>query len=438
MKEKKRVLIADPHSDLIQEIIKDSKSRAYIFDVASNGSECLEKIYSFHPDLVVIDLLLTEVHGIEILKKIRKDEKLKNIGVIISSAYPLLQNYRVSLEQGADSFISKPFTVDSFFSTVDDYFAGKLSTAFKKEVIKGEDKVLEPFDNPCLKFYGTRGSLPVSGPSFVRYGGNTCCLMAQDGESIIIIDAGSGIFPLGNSLFNSPIKNLHLFISHLHWDHIIGLPFFAPLYNPDMHITIWSPVGFEKSTEELLNEMFHYSFFPVRLDEVQAKIAFKELRPGPGQEVSIGKIKLETFPTFHPCFTLCFKISINQKLVGYATDNEIFMGYHGHPKNLVESDGLKPYKAILDFLQGCDTIIHEAQYFPSEYRQKVGWGHSSISTATGLIKYCQPREWIITHHDPAHNDLDLDKKLQLHRILLSECDIDTHVCMAYDNLVIPI
>jgi phosphoribosyl 1,2-cyclic phosphodiesterase len=141
-----------------------------------------------------------------------------------------------------------------------------------------------------IKFWGTRP--PRLGQEYIRYGGNTPCLEVRHKNDLVIIDAGTGIRALGDVDAIRKAKTIHLIIGHTHWDHIIGFPFFAPLYNPDCHVTIWSPIGFEKPTKELFTEMLGYAYFPVRLDDIRAKLTFKDIQEG--VPFSIGEIQVNS------------------------------------------------------------------------------------------------------------------------------------------------
>ena len=133
------------------------------------------------------------------------------------------------------------------------------------------------------------------------------------------------------------------------------------------------------------------------------------------------------------------KIQSPNKTVGYISDNEVLLGYHAHPNRIgLGHSLLEPHRSLIDFLQDCDLIIHEAQYFPEEYQRKIGWGHSSIPNATVLLKYTGCQEWLVTHHDPNHKDCDLQLKQQLHTDVIKECNLNIKVAMAYDGLTIPL
>jgi CheY-like chemotaxis protein len=441
---KKRILISIFSKELKHDIIHAAgRSTQYQFETASNGTECLNKIDSFKPDLILIDLLLPELHGIEILRTIKANQETKNIGVIVTSAQTMIQNYHAAMSSGADYFLEKPFDVDLFYNIAEKFFNGTLTpSAFmgKNPTSKavGECYVPHIHSNQCfIKFWGTRGSNPVSGHEYMRFGGNTCCLEIRNGPDQVIIDAGTGIRPLGNIPFTSKLKTINLLIGHTHWDHITGFPFFAPIYNPDCHVNVWAPIGFERSAKELFTEMLAYAFFPVRLDDIRARLTFKEIHEG--VPFHIGNIEIDTHYAYHPGPTLCFKIQTGGKTFGYATDNEMLMGFLGNPSKIGKDHPLlSSHQRLIKFFKGCDFLIHEAQYFPLEYREKVGWGHSSIPNATILIKYCEIKEWIVTHHDPGHTDDDLHRKVQLHHDIIDDCKLQCRVRMAFDGFTIPL
>ncbi|MES2344808.1 MAG: response regulator [Chlamydiota bacterium] len=437
----KKILLADSSCELLLALQKLPEAKKYHITTAENAKECLEKLTKEPPDLILIDLFLPGMHGIEILKKIRSNPKFNQIGVILSSSEAMSQNYHAALKAGANYFLTKPFPLPFFFSTVEKFFAGTLHpesfVSGESSVIEGEHCYLPKRYHPdeYIKFWGTRGSNPVSGPEYVRYGGNTACLEIRYGNDLVIIDAGTGIHPLGNSLMHSDIKTIHLIIGHTHWDHLTGFPFFNPIYHPDKTIYIYAPVGYEKTTHELFTDMLGYAFFPVRLGDIQAKIIFRDLRDS--ETITVGNISISAHYAHHPGSTLCFKIQAGDKKIGYATDNEVLMGYHGSPNAITQEDPrLEPHKSLITFFQDCALLIHEAQYTPLEYQEKVGWGHSSISNAAILIKYAGIKDWIVTHHDPNHTDTDLYNKIHLHHDIMRECNIPCEVRMAFDSMTL--
>lgn len=438
---KPKLLLADHSIEILQTITNAPLATKYQIETVRTGPECLSKIHEFKPDLIYMDMMLPQMHSIEILKKIKEEPELSKIGVIIGSFQIMIQNYHSAIDNRANYFLEKPFYPDFFFSLVEKFFQGSLEPVPFALHHASESDILSCY-NPIasthssyIRFWGTRGSNPVSGPEYVKHGGNTCSLeVTYEGETVII-DAGTGIRQLGETLDGK--DKINLFIGHTHWDHITGIPFFKPLYQKNCDVTIWSPVGFEQSTKKLFSNMLAYAYFPVRLDEMHSKLSFKELRDS--KPIHIGKITIETHYTNHPGPTFGFKITTPSKKIGYITDNEMLIGFHGNPNEItLDHPKLKPHLDLIEFLKDCDTVIHEAQYFPSEYHTKVGWGHSSIPNATALIKHLSCKEWIVTHHDPAHKDYDLQVKNQVHQDVLKECNIDCLFQLAYDGLIIPI
>ncbi|MBS0626288.1 MAG: MBL fold metallo-hydrolase [Verrucomicrobia bacterium] len=268
-----------------------------------------------------------------------------------------------------------------------------------------------------LKFWGTRGSCAVSGPEYAKFGGNTCALEIRYEDQVVIIDTGTGIRPLGRELLKQKVQNIHLFLSHSHWDHLVGFPFFDPIYEPGVHITIWSPPNIRRSYRELFSDLLAPEFFPVRLEQVKADLEFKTTQQK--TPISLGGLTIDFHVTNHPGLTYCFKIVTPHKKIGYITDNEMLQGYHGSLDN-VPPEIVDPHLGLIGFLTGCDTIVHEAQYTAAEYRQKMGWGHSSVPNAAYLLQKTGAPQWLATHHDPSHTDSDLlaiesDAKALLHQ-----------------------
>jgi phosphoribosyl 1,2-cyclic phosphodiesterase/DNA-binding NarL/FixJ family response regulator len=438
----KKILIADAEIEFLRVLQNSSHAKKFSIEIATTGSECLGKMESFQPDHLIVDLMLPKMHGIELLKAAKNNQALRATGVMLTSYHALVQNYQIALKLGANYFIEKPITETAIFELVDRFFAGTLSyTPFpprKKQPHPYEPTQTPKSHNPSyLKLWGTRGSNPVAGAEYVRFGGNTPCLEIRNGEDLVIIDAGSGIRALGQLLPDYPGKEMHILLSHTHWDHLLGFPFFYPIYQNNRSIHIWSPVGFEKNTKELFSDMLAHAYFPVSLDDIQASIFFHDLRDG--QSLSFGSIQISTHYAFHPGPTLCFKIAIKNKVIGYVTDNEFLMGCYLPPQQSEKkADLFTPYQSLLSFLSGCDLLIHEAQYRDEEYMDRVGWGHSSLSNASMLLKKAGIKQWIVTHHDPRHTDEYLLQKHQEHISIMEQIKHDCFIQFAYDGMMISV
>lgn len=439
---KKKLLLADPDAEFTQTFAHHEKAADYTVEVVHDGTEALEKLSKERFDLVIIDQMMPHIHAVEIIKQIQQEGPNKETGWVVISYHIMIQNWHAAVDLGANAFLPKPLDLDKLFTVVQGYFDGSLEppqlpptrTIFESEVCYTPQ--FTPKHN-YLRFWGTRGSNAVSGAEYVRFGGNTSCLEVRYGKELIVIDAGTGIRELSDSIKDQHFEKIHLFLSHTHWDHITGFPFFGPVYDNTSQIVIYSPIGFEQNSEEIFTNMLAYAFFPVRLDDMQSKIVFKSLQDH--DTVEIGEIAISTHYTNHPGVTLGFKIESPNKKIAYITDNELLLGFTGHPNTIHRKHPLlKPHLSLLEFVKGVDVLVHEAQYFQEEYMHKVGWGHSSMANTTVFAKYSNCKHWVATHHDPSHTDKILQKKMQTHLDILNEMNMSIPFDMAYDGYLLPI
>ncbi len=439
---KKKILIADNSTDFLHQIKEHEHAHLFQIHTCLKGMDCLEKIKKFKPDLIIVEFMLPEVHGIEILHAVKKNPDLKDTGVIITSHHSMFSNHTSAIKMGASYFLEKPFSVSHLFTQISSFFKGTLkpSTTPEKALCahgQPEAPLIKLGSPSYIKFWGTRGSNPVAGAEYVRFGGNTPSLEIRSGDDLLIIDAGSGIRALGQVIAQEARKKIHILLSHTHWDHLLGLPFFYPVHQPNREVHIWAPIGFEKSTKELIADILAYPYFPVAFDDIRSDLIFNDLRDS--QVVDFGSIRISTHYAFHPGPTLCFKIEVDGKKIGYVTDNEFLLGCHLKASQIEKKDSLfTPYESLINFLKGCDTLILEAQYTPEEYTSRVGWGHSSLYNASFLIKKANIKHWIVTHHDPRHTDDFLLEKQQLHMKVLEEINHKCLVQFAFDDMTIPL
>jgi phosphoribosyl 1,2-cyclic phosphodiesterase/CheY-like chemotaxis protein len=259
-------------------------------------------------------------------------------------------------------------------------------------------------DSPMqVRFWGTRGSIPKCGPKVLRYGGSTACVeVLTDSGTLIVIDCGSGAHALGLSLQGSGrgVKG-HLLISHTHWDHIQGIPFFAPLFVPGNRWDIYAPRGVRQSLEQTLAGQMQSTYFPVDLEELGADIHFHELVEG---DLEIEEVRVGTRYLNHPALTLGYRLSADGATVVYACDHE------PHADELAGGVGViaGEDQHHAEFLANADLVIHDAQYTPAEFPPKIGWGHSTGEYAAFLCATMGARRLALTHHEPTHTDDDID------------------------------
>ena len=255
-----------------------------------------------------------------------------------------------------------------------------------------------------IKFWGTRGSIAKAGPATVRYGGNTSCVeIRSDSGTLAILDCGTGAHDLGQDLMSRRPKSTrgHLLISHTHWDHIQGLPFFAPLFVPGNEWDIYAPRGLGQSIRETLAGQMQYTYFPITLEAMGATVRYHDLVEG---VLEIGDITVTARYLNHPALTLGYRLEANGVTVVYACDHE------PHSRHLAggEGDIGTQDAAHVEFLRGADLVIHDAQYTETEYANKIGWGHSTLKYAAAMCRAAGAKRLALTHHDPMRTDAELD------------------------------
>ena len=276
-----------------------------------------------------------------------------------------------------------------------------------------------------VRFWGVRGSIPCPGPQTMKYGGNTACIELRFPEvnRHIIIDAGSGIRELAghmmaNDLANGPIST-EIYLSHTHWDHIMGFPFFVPAYIPGTSIKVFGPVTYEDDPlEEVVGGQMKYRYFPVNMGELAASIRYERLKEDPHIDLGDG-IVLSTAIINHPITALGYRFSFQGAVFCTAYDTEPFRNLFVTDPDDPAYDELMAHEGDLaardqnqvleDFFAGADLLVHDAQYTNQEYLAgKVDWGHSPIEHAIESARRAGVRRLALFHHDPDRSDDQLD------------------------------
>ena len=250
------------------------------------------------------------------------------------------------------------------------------------------------------KILGCRGSLASPGPETVFYGGNTSCISLElsDG-TCAILDAGTGILRLGRDLAESPTGPIHIFLTHLHLDHIEGLGFFAPVWTPEQEIHFWGPPSPVAGLSERIARYFSPPLFPLQLSEVPAQLVFHDL---PEDEFRVGSADVLAHPVQHRGPTVGFRFHDDGRSLAYIPDHEPFLGV---APGEVEPEWLSGF-VLAD---GVDTLVHDAQYTEEEYRDRRGFGHSSVAHAVAFAQASGADRLVLFHHDPMHSDDELER-----------------------------
>lgn len=256
-----------------------------------------------------------------------------------------------------------------------------------------------------LRFWGTRGSIPTFNNDTQSFGGNTSCVTLVDQGVMIILDAGSGIKNLADSNYIKFFSEFHILLTHMHFDHIQGLGFFGPFFNPKIKVNIYGPAA---NSDQLIKNLSKYlspPLFPVRIKDFNAENHFHAL---PKRNLKIGHFEIESAFICHPGPTLGYRIFNGKKTITYIPDHEVALGTG---KGSIADEWISGY----DLANESDVLIHDAQYDSDQYKTKVGWGHSSFAQAISFGQQCKVKKLYFFHHDPMHSDMRLQELHQMHK-----------------------
>ena len=250
-----------------------------------------------------------------------------------------------------------------------------------------------------VTLWGTRGSVPTPGPETMRYGGNTSCVEVRADDRLLILDAGTGIRRLGDSV-ESDVRRIDILLTHLHLDHIQGLGFFEPLFWPDLEVHLWGPSSSTLGLRQRLSRYLSPPLFPVRLRDLDCNLELHDVLPL--RAFQIGEIQIRTQLVCHPGPTVGYRIESGGSSLAYLPDHEPALG-------APDFTAAREWTPGIDLAQGVDLLIHDAQYSDEEYPEMAGYGHSSIGQALEFAAAAGVRELAPFHHDPTHSDADLDR-----------------------------
>ncbi len=249
-----------------------------------------------------------------------------------------------------------------------------------------------------IRCWGSRGSVPVSGRQYIKYGGDTTCIEIRTKENnIIIIDAGTGIRRLGNKLIREKVSEFHIIFTHAHWDHIMGFPFFKPLYKRSASIKMYRcPIP--KFVKTMLSTVMTPPYFPISYSEVKANIVYaKEINDD--SHFKIGNMSITSIPLSHPNTGRGYKFEEDGKSFVFLTDNELL---YNHP-------GRVSYESYIEFSAGADLLIHDAEYTKEEYDKMITWGHSSYTHAVDFALDAKVKRLGLFHLNQDRTDNDMDE-----------------------------
>ncbi len=275
-----------------------------------------------------------------------------------------------------------------------------------------------------IKCWGARGSIPVSGKEYIKYGGSTTCIeiTTRTGE-IIIIDAGSGIRKLGHKLLKEKRYGYNMIFTHAHWDHLLGFPFFQPIYAKGTHIKMYGSPFAQKSIEDLLQVSMTPPYFPVNYKDIKAKVSYHKAN---SKNFTIGSVTVIPIPLSHPNGGMGYKFIEGGKIFVFLTDNELTVK---HPGGL-------DYKDYTKFSSGADLLMHDSEYTPKDYKIKKGWGHSIYKDALKLAMASKVKKFGLFHHNQERTDDELNEIVEDCRRIIKKEKSKLECFAVYEGLQI--
>ncbi len=259
-----------------------------------------------------------------------------------------------------------------------------------------------------IKIWGCRGSIPVPDRRMIKFGGNTTCVEVDLGERVLIIDAGTGIRRLGEELLKRKQSEIDMILTHSHWDHIQGMPFFMPMYSENTSINILGCNSSYKNLKDILAGQMSHEYFPVSFADLKAKISFSDVC---GNVTNLAGCVVRTIQTNHPMATYGVRVETGKSAFVFITDSE-----------LNAAEPVTKFEGFVEFCRGADLLIHDAQFTDEEYPKRIGWGHSTFSRAYELAKQAGVKQLGFFHHDPSREDKELQSIEKLYKQLCRQED----------------
>jgi phosphoribosyl 1,2-cyclic phosphodiesterase len=344
-------------------------------------------------------------NGFHVCRFVQAQADLRNTKVIVMSGRDYATDRDAAADAGATEYLVKPFTEKTLLDAL------ARQTAKPPEEVKPPAESKPPADSlpgasgaeakTIVRFWGVRGSIPTPGPSTVMFGGNTSCVEVRADGEIIVFDAGTGIRGLGMALakeFKDEPLHITLLITHTHWDHIQGFPFFAPAYGPKNRLCIRGYEGSSASLNATLAGQMESPYFPIPLKHMPGNIVIEEERE---MKFEIGPIHVQTCFLKHPGICVGYRLFTSAGSVVYIPDNE----WSKDEVTAVKTGGpCAPENDLIEFIRGADVIMLDSQYTREEYKSHIGWGHGCVDDVVYLAITAEVKQLYLFHHDPAHDD----------------------------------
>lgn len=366
---------------------------------AADGENGIELAVKHRPDVILCDLLMPRGNGYHVCRTVRAQLDLRHTKIIVVTGRDYAADRKSALEAGADDYLVKPIVFAELLKALE----GVLPPGSNGKVPPPQPLGDGGAGATRLKFWGVRGSIPSPGPQTVKYGGNTSCVEVRADGQLIVLDAGSGIRGLGQALdeeFREAPIDLTLLISHTHWDHIQGFPFFLPAYHQKNRLRILGYEGARDGLAATLAGQMESPYFPIALKQMPGNIVIEELKD---LQFKIGPVRVEACFSNHPGVCVGYRLFTSAGSIVYLPDNE---SVHEPTAEKNGADALPRTieQRLATFVEGADVLICDAQYTRGEYAAHIGWGHGCVDDVVRFAIVGKVKQLFLFHHDPAHDD----------------------------------
>lgn len=402
---------------------------------AEDGDSGLKMASDLSPQVVICDLLMPGCNGFQVCRALRSQgNRFRQTKIIVTSGSAYATDRRNALEAGADAFLMKPILWEDLQETLSRLLESNGPVSNSDGATSGQNP------STLVRFWGVRGSIPTPGSKTVYYGGNTSCVEVRAQGQVIILDAGTGIRQLGVALsseFKDKILEATILITHTHWDHIQGFPFFQPAYKSRNRIRIMGFEGARTGLESTLFAQMESPYFPITMHQMPGNIEIRELKD---LKFTIGPVNVEARLLNHPGICTGYRLNTNAGSVAYLPDIELFQRLRAHLSKPSESNGMEQQFAkyqdaeLVKFLLNCDILIIDSQYTAEEYKSHVGWGHSCVDDSVALALEAQVKTLFLFHHDPERSDEEVTQLVEHARQLVANANSTMNVEAAREGL----